>query len=56
VNAALELQFGEHAGAGDVGDDFLEAADVAGGDADRLNLPALLGGVFFLHAVEIGGE
>ena len=30
--------------AGDVGDDFLEAADVGGVDADRLDPPALLGG------------
>jgi len=56
VHAAFKLQLGEHPGAGDVGDHFLEAPDFRGVDADRLDFPALLVGVFFIHPVEVGGE
>ena len=56
VDAAFELQFGEHAGAGDIGDDFLEPADFGGVHADRLDPPALLRGIAFVHAEQIGGE
>src|SRR5690606_8228629 len=56
VDPAFELELGEDAVARDVGDDFLEAADVGGVHADRLDLPALLGGVALVHAVEVGGE
>ena len=56
VDAAFEFQLGEHAGARDVGDDFLEAADFAGVHADRLNPPTLLGGEFLVHAIQVTGE
>ena len=41
---------------GDVGDDFLEPADVVGVDADRLDPPALLGGEALVHAEQVGRE
>ncbi len=41
---------------GDVGDDFLEAADVRGIHADRLDPPALLGRIALVHAEQVGGE
>ena len=56
VDAAFELELGEHAGAGDIGDDFLEAADIVGVGADHLDPPALLGGIALVHAVEVGRE
>src|SRR5690606_1129424 len=56
VHAAFELELGEHAIARDVGDDFLEAADVGRVHADRLDLPPLLGGIALVHAVEVGSE
>ena len=56
VHAALELQFGEHPGAVDLGDDLLEPAEVVGVQADRLDLPALLGGIALVHAEQVRRE
>ncbi len=56
VHAALELELGEHAGARDVGDDFLEPADVRRVHRDRLDLPPLVGRVALVHPVEVGRE
>ncbi len=56
VHAAFELELGEHASARDIGDDFLEAAHLAGIHADRFDLPALLGGIAFVHAEQVARE
>ena len=56
VHAALELELGEHALPGDVGDDLLEPADVARVRADHLDPPALLGRIALVHPEQVGRE
>jgi hypothetical protein len=50
VHAGLELEFCEHAAAGNFGDNFLETALGALRERDHLGLPALLGRVALVHA------
>ena len=56
MDPAFVLQPGEHPGAGDVGDHFLEPTDIVGIGADNLDLPALLRREPLVHPQQIGGE
>ena len=56
VDAALELQLGEHACAADRGNCFLEAADVGFAGGDQLEPPALRLGEALVHAQQVAGE
>ncbi len=56
VDAALELQLGEHALALDRGDRFLEPARFGGRGRDQLDLPPHPIGIFLVHAEQVAGE
>ncbi len=56
MHAALELEPGEHAAAGNLGDDFLVAAGRPLAHRQHLDLPALRLRIFDIHAEEIAGE
>ena len=56
VDAALELQLGEHTIARKRGDHFLEPAQIVGIDRIDLHPPALRRRIAFVHAEQIGGE
>ncbi len=56
MHAALELQPPEDAVTGDRGDDFLETAHFAFGNAVDLDAPALRCGIAAIHAEQVAGE
>src|SRR5262249_16496141 len=56
MNARFEFEFGESAAAANFRDDLLEAAHRAFAQGHQLDLPALRGGVAFVHAEQIAGE
>ena len=56
MDAGFELEPREGAAAPDLGDDFLEAALGALARGQKLGLPAMVGGIALVHAVEIAGE
>ena len=56
VDAAFELQLGEHARAVDRGDRFLVAADLGRARRDQLEPPALGLGEALVHAQQVAGE
>ena len=56
VHAGFEFEPGEHALAGDIGDDFLVAAGLALAFREDLDLPAMQVGVALIHAEQIAGE
>src|SRR5450631_3266878 len=56
VHAGFEFELGEHATSAHFGDDFLEAAFGAFADRHDFRLPALQGGVAFVHAEQVAGE
>ncbi len=56
VHARFEFELGEDAAAVDLGDDLLEPAFAAFADRQDFRLPALFGGVAFVHAEQVAGE
>ena len=56
VDAAFELQPGEHAGAVDRGDRLLVAAELRRARRDQLEPPALRLGIALVHAQQVAGE
>ena len=56
MNARFEFQPGEDAFAGNRGDNFLVAADLAFARRNQLDLPALRRRVALIHAEEVAGE
>ena len=56
MHAGFEFQPGEHALAGDIGDDFLVAAGGQLARRDDGDLPAMGVGVALIHAEQIGRE
>src|SRR5690606_41687757 len=53
VDAAFELQLGEDPGAGDAGDDVLEAADFRRIGGYHFHLPTLRVYIALIHAVQV---
>jgi len=56
MDTRFEFELGERAAAADLRDDLLEAAHGAFAQGDHLDLPALRGGIAFVHAEQIAGE
>jgi hypothetical protein len=56
VHARFEFELGEGAAAADFGNDLLEAPHGAFARRNHLDLPALVGGIAFVHAEKIAGE